>query len=222
MAQLAQHDDDFGSVGLAEARRQRIADLVGREVLILDVDGVARGGDHVEIQRFDFAHAGVAVDGRLGARDRRRRRRAADASMDGGQAAAGRVRPGAPEHASSSSTADRAFRASPMRQRSRTRSPSARAAGAFDRHHQVVKRRIRRAGHHAVLILRRVLARVPAARGQVDAAAERDRIVDDHDLLVMRAADRMRVVVAKWIRRCGFHDRPYSGAHSRSSPKIIG
>ncbi len=67
----------------------------------------------------------------------------------------------------------------------------------FDRHHHVVERRVRRAGHHAVLVLRRVLARVPAARRQIDAAAERDRVVDDHDLLMMRAAGRMRVVVAK-------------------------
>ena len=67
----------------------------------------------------------------------------------------------------------------------------------FDRHHDVVERRVRRAGHHAVLILRRVLARVPAARRQIDAAAESDRVVDDHDLLMVRAAGRVRVVVAK-------------------------
>jgi hypothetical protein len=40
-----------------------------------------------------------------------------------------------------------------------------------------------------------MLAGVPATRCQIDAAAESDRIVDDDDLLMMRAADRMRVVV---------------------------
>ena len=58
-----------------------------------------------------------------------------------------------------------------------------RAPPDLDGHHHVVERRVRCAGHHAVLVLRRVLARVPAARGQVDAAAEGDRVVDDHDLL---------------------------------------
>src|SRR5678809_1800793 len=42
-----------------------------------------------------------------------------------------------------------------------------------------------------------MLAGVPATRRQIYAAAESDRVVDDHDFLMMRAAGRMRVVVAK-------------------------
>ena len=38
---------------------------------------------------------------------------------------------------------------------------------------------------------------VPAMPGQVDAAAERHRVVDDDDLLVVRAADRVMVVEAE-------------------------
>jgi hypothetical protein len=39
-----------------------------------------------------------------------------------------------------------------------------------------------------------VLARVPAVGGHVDPAAEGQRVVDDDDLLVMRARHRMRMV----------------------------
>jgi hypothetical protein len=42
-----------------------------------------------------------------------------------------------------------------------------------------------------------MLAGVPAAQCEIDAAAERDRVIDDHDLLMVRAAGRMRVVVAE-------------------------
>ena len=128
MTQLAQHDDDLRSVGLAESRGQRIADLVRREVLILDVDGVTRGGDHVEIQRFHFAHAGMAVDGRLGARDadgdvaQRIRRWMAARQFRLGCGPARRNMLFFVQGGSSVSCVAR-------RQRSRTRSPSARAAG---------------------------------------------------------------------------------------------
>jgi hypothetical protein len=42
-----------------------------------------------------------------------------------------------------------------------------------------------------------VLARIPAPDGDVEATAERDRIVHHHDLLVVRRADGKVVVEAE-------------------------
>ena len=42
-----------------------------------------------------------------------------------------------------------------------------------------------------------VRARVPAMAGQIDAAAERELVVDDDDLLMVRAADGMAIVEAE-------------------------
>src|SRR5262249_4432551 len=68
---------------------------------------------------------------------------------------------------------------------------------ALDHHREIVERRIGRALQHAMLVVGRVIACVPAAAGEIDAAVERHGVVDDHDLLVVRAADRVRVVVAE-------------------------
>ena len=50
---------------------------------------------------------------------------------------------------------------------------------------------------HAPRILGGVLGRIPAAHGEIDAADEGHRVVDHHDLLVLAAGDRVRVVVAQ-------------------------
>src|SRR6185369_1774687 len=56
-------------VGLAESRSECIADFVGGEVLILDIDRLARGRDRVEILGFNFPHTAGVVDCRFSARD---------------------------------------------------------------------------------------------------------------------------------------------------------
>ena len=42
-----------------------------------------------------------------------------------------------------------------------------------------------------------MLAGIPALAGQVDTAAEGDRIVNDDELLMMRRADRLRTVLTE-------------------------
>ena len=49
-------------------------------------------------------------------------------------------------------------------------------------------------GIDALRMLDRMLGRVPAPDRHVEAAGKRDRIVDDHQLLVLRGAERHRVV----------------------------
>ena len=60
-----------------------------------------------------------------------------------------------------------------------------------------MERRIGLAVGDAARIVREMLGRVPAAHREVDAADEGHRIVDHHDLLVLAAGKRMRVVVAQ-------------------------
>jgi hypothetical protein len=66
-----------------------------------------------------------------------------------------------------------------------------------ERHHEVVERRIGLAVGDAAGVVGAVLARVPAAHREVDAADEGERIVDEHDFLVLRAGHRVRVVVSE-------------------------
>ena len=157
---------------------------------------VARRGDHVEIQRLDFAHAGAAVDRRRGARD---------ADGDVAQRIVDRCGPAQCRSGCGPTRRNMLFFVHggssvsrvALRQRSRSRSPSARAAGPST---AIIRSWNGGYGAPAITrccVLRRVLAGVPAARRQIDAAAEGDRVVDDHDLLMMRAAGRMRVVVAE-------------------------
>ena len=49
----------------------------------------------------------------------------------------------------------------------------------------------------AALVLRSVLRRIPATRGEIEPADERDGIVDDDDLLMLRAGDRVAAVQAE-------------------------
>ncbi len=80
-------------------------------------------------------------------------------------------------------------------QRARARSPSAAAASPCDDHLHVVHGQVRLVVRIAAARLRGVVGRdVPAAHGQVDAAAVRDVVIDDHELLVMRRADRQVTV----------------------------
>ena len=71
------------------------------------------------------------------------------------------------------------------RQRSRASAPSLARGLAVDRDHHVVERRIGLAVGGAARVVGRCSRRVPAPRGQVEPADEREPVVDHDDLLVM-------------------------------------
>ena len=80
-------------------------------------------------------------------------------------------------------------------QRARARSPSAAAASPCTTICTSCMRHVRLARRIAAPRLGGVVGRdVPAAHGQVDAAAVRDVVIDDDELLVMRRADRQVAV----------------------------
>ena len=195
MAQLAQHHDDLRPVLLAQSFDQRIAHLVSREILVLDVDRSARSTNSCR----DTAL-------RLRARRPSRSQQARCARWRS-------QRPSDPPRASQANPrstfrcARRIVRACrlPVRSRDRSLCASVRARDrrapwrriAIDRHHEIVKRRIGRTLRHASRVVGRMRRCVPAPTRQVDPAVEGNAIVDHDDLLMVRAADRMRVVMLK-------------------------
>ena len=195
MTQLAQYDDHFRTILFTQARRERFADFVGGEVLVLDIDRLAGGRDHVEIQRLHFAHAVRSVRSGFGPRDRdphvsQRSQRATQASAKTKavrRAARNKRRRFAggsiacPSPCASAHAPDRRARGLHRLQPPSSDRETADRASLDD----------------ALCVLGRVITGVPAPAGQIDAAAEGDAIVDHDDLLVMRAADRMRIVVAE-------------------------
>src|SRR5690349_23776490 len=75
-------------------------------------------------------------------------------------------------------------------------------AVARDGNPDIVERRIARAAViDAAWIVPRMIARVEPAPRQVVSADERDGIIDDDDLLMMRCADRLLVVEGKFQPR---------------------
>jgi hypothetical protein len=183
VAEQPRDDDDLRAVRLGEPRLERFADHVRGEVLVLDVDVVAGFRDHLEVERLDVVHALVAVRGRHGAGHREARfgerhgqlfgpgvRR----DLHGLQRLAGR---GVPALACD-------FREHPR-------------GLAVHGDHDVMKGGIGLTFEDAFRVLRLVLARVPALVGEVEAARERELVVDDDDLLVVRPRHRMRVVEAE-------------------------
>ncbi len=67
---------------------------------------------------------------------------------------------------------------------------------AVDGCHHVVHRRVGLPIEFASVVARGMFGGVPAPGGEVHAAGERERIIDHHDLLMMRCPDEMGVVVA--------------------------
>jgi hypothetical protein len=64
-------------------------------------------------------------------------------------------------------------------------------------HLHIVKWRVRGAvGRHPPLLLDRVLRSVPAADRQIEPAGECQRIIDNDDFLMLRAAERHGVIQA--------------------------
>ena len=83
-------------------------------------------------------------------------------------------------------------------QRARASSASARAAGAVEQHLHVVERVVGIAARVAAQrVVGFVLGGVPAPDGDVEPAGEGDGVVDDDQLLVLRGAERHRVVEAE-------------------------
>jgi hypothetical protein len=68
---------------------------------------------------------------------------------------------------------------------------------AVDGDHYVVERRIRLAVRRPPRVVGPVSGRVPAPGGEIESADERQPVVDEDDLLVVRARQRVRVVVAQ-------------------------
>ena len=184
-AGLARRDHDgFERRVRAHSRDERLARRFRRDVLILDVDEPLCAGDGGDGRALDLADLLVALFER---RDRahdadgqilevRLRRAAAKRRARSG----GRLRSGLPP-----ACCQRVARSLAERGR--------RLALDDDLH--VVHRHVRLATEIAAPRLRGVVGRdVPAAHGQVDAAAVRDVVVDDDELLVMRRADRQVTV----------------------------
>ena len=70
MAQQARDQHDLGSLGLLQPLRKRSADLLCREVLVLDEDVLPRPRDHVEVEPLDIAHPFARLLPWRGASDR--------------------------------------------------------------------------------------------------------------------------------------------------------
>jgi len=181
-AAQARHDDDLRPVGLGEARSDRLAHRRGSEVLVLDIDAAPRRGDRIEIEPSHLLHAVRAGVAWLGA-----------GYADDG---IGNVRP----HLLGPWIARaRARRAGPGAAPAVAGElPERRRRVAIDHDLHVVERRIGRAGGiDAARLVGAVRRRVPTPDREVDAADERNRVVDHHDLLVVRGPDRMMVVEVK-------------------------
>jgi hypothetical protein len=192
VAQEARHQHDLGAVGLGQACCERIGDLLRREILVLDVDIALRARDHVEIQAFDVIHCRRAVAGGCGA---------GQAEVRIGQVGHQGVGPRIATHVHRLQTLVR--RSPPACAR---RFGERRGSFTIDARHDIVHRRIGLAVEHAARLLRTMGRSVPALAGEIQSADESDAIVDDHDLLVMRSRQRMRVVEAEvnaamWLPR---------------------
>ena len=184
---VRRHDDDLRAAIGRYAPCERFGDALRREVLVLAEDRAARRGDGVERERADLVHPAAPVERRLGASDR---------NLD---IVEHRIHAGRPRRGVVSARGGRARRMSGRAAPTLARELGQRAR-AVARHDgaDVVEGRIRlsRLGAPARLVAG-MRARVPADARKVIAADERDGVVDDDELLVMRRAGRMPVVEAK-------------------------
>ncbi len=137
-------------------------------------------GDHVQIELLDLADFLIAVIfGRACARWRHRRPR-------------NRVRGRLGQFSPSPSRSRSGFFVAPL-PTFVSKVGERVADGAGKDHRTVVPRHIGFAVRRgAVRIAVLVIARIPAPRSDVDAAADREMVVEHRDLLVMAASDRMR------------------------------
>ena len=206
----AQQQHDLRPVGLRQPLLQRRGDARRGEVLVLDVERVLRRRDHVEVELLDLLDRRQLAARRCGARD-------ADLDVlqlrrEGGRP---RIIVGAGAHACDHRLHLLPGGGEPALARQR-REAARRFAVQHD--HQVVERRIGLAVGDAPRVLRQVLRAVPAPHREVDAADEGDSVVDHHDLLVMRAGHRVRVVVAQMHAPRGRRVIPVEHVHLQRVP----
>ena len=163
---------------------QAFGDAGAGQELVLDVDRLLRRIDHVLVQRLDLAHLAFAGIERQGARD-----------ADGDIAEIG-LDPFGPGNGPGGDGGQRLIAgALPAPAGELGQGPR---GGAVDRHLHVVEGRVGDAGRVDAAGCRRpVLGGVPAPDREVEPADEGDRVVDHHDLLVVRGADRDLVVQAQ-------------------------
>ena len=169
--------DDLRRIGPLQQFDQQVDEAGAREILRLDIDPVARRAQRILVEGGDLVHGFVAVQLRLGPCDSdrcigriRHEIRRPDVSPPIGQ----RQRlPGRLQPALAAQLAER------------------RSGIAVDSHHHVVDGAVQLAARRAAQGLSAgMFPGVPAMPRQVDAADERHRIVDDDDLVMMRAAYR--------------------------------
>ncbi|KGD59276.1 hypothetical protein DP49_6626 [Burkholderia pseudomallei] len=186
-ALLARRDhDDVGRIVGREPRGERLAHDGRGEVLVLDVQVAARGRDRIRGQRTDVADFVAAAMARRRECDRE------------GHVAHVHRRAGRPRivvRRAPPVRADRdALAAGARPALARERADRGRRVAVEHRLH-VVKRRVARAVRiDAARLVGRMPRRVPARARQIEAADERDAIVDHDELLVMRRAARVRAV----------------------------
>ena len=175
-----EHDDDLRAGGVAQPGGERLDDGPGGQVLVLQVDDLAGGGDRGQIQRLHLTDLALLGVQRHGARD---------PDIDVTQRRLQRVRP--------------RVLAGPDRIQRPTHSGAPPFAGQFserprrrpvDRDGDLVARRVVAAQYPPQSVVVPVLAGVPSFGGEVDATAERDRVVDDQDLLVVHRSGGVRAV----------------------------
>ena len=177
-AHLRQHHHHLRTPGLSQACGKGVADHVGRDVLVLDVDRALRGRDGVEVERLHLTHRRTAVRGRI---------RARDGNVDVLQVRTQVAWPGVGATVRRPDPAPGGAPPALARQRAELR-----GCLTLDRDLHVVKRPVRAAVRSdAPRIVRRVRRGVPATGRQIEAAEERDGIVDHHDLLMMAGAERV-------------------------------
>ena len=170
-----------GPLGSRRRAASASATHAGRHVLVLEVDRAARRADGVQVEGRDLAALGRLADG--GQRPREARVYAAEIGLE-------LLRPGIrarPRGRDAFARRGAPTLASEPAERTRR--------GAVERDADVVEGCVVREPRVvAPLVAGPVLARVPAAGGEVEASREGDGVVDDHELLVMAAAGRMEPV----------------------------
>ena len=175
--------DDIGAVGLAQPLGDRLGDPAAGEVLALHVDRAAGRGDRRQPQQLDLVHQVLAVVLGAGAGDR---------DVDVGEQGLDLLGPALP-------LLGDLLEPLPGAALPPLASEFGDRMSGGPGHH--AGRVVPRPGRPAlgasgcrttsVRVAVGVVGGVPAVRGDVDAADEGQAVVDDHDLLVMRSADRV-------------------------------
>jgi hypothetical protein len=187
---------DIRALGGLETLGQRVADSAGGEVLVLQVDALACGGNRLQILLLDLTHGGASVVRGFGQRD---------AEFDVGDVGADVRRPrvggvvGVARLRCCRGIACQRRHIDRLRRRAvpalahQFAERLRRGAVEHCLHvvHRLVRRRVRIAPEQGVRMMR---GRVPARTGQVDAAREREPVVDHDELLMMRRAERVLAI----------------------------